>query len=54
MFQGLVRSSFLAFFGQDRDQTGLQNFPFWEKIELDWEKLVYAGPILGICQLWTG
>ena len=51
VFQGPVRSSFLAFFGQDRDRTGLQKFPFWEKTEPDWEKLVYIGPVLDICQL---
>ena len=51
VFQGPVRSGFLAFFGQDRDQTGLQKFPFWEKTEPDWEKTVYIGPVLNICQL---
>ena len=51
VFQGLVRSGFLAFFGQDRDRTSLQKFPFWEKTELDWEKPVYIGPVLDICQL---
>ena len=51
VFQGPVRSGFLAFFGQDRDRTGLQNFPFWEKTEPDWEKPVYIGPVLDICQL---
>ena len=51
VFQGPVRSGFLAFFGQDRDRTGLQKFPFWEKTEPDWEKPVYIGPVLNICQL---
>ena len=51
VFQGPVRSGFLAFFGQDRDRTGLQKFPFWEKTEPDWEKPVYIGPVLDICQL---
>ena len=51
VFQGPVRSGFLAFFGQDRDRTGLQKFPFWEKIEPDWENPVYIGPVLDICQL---
>ena len=54
VFQGSVRSGFLAFFGQDRDRSGLQKFPFWEKTEPDWEKLFYIGPVLDICQLWTG
>ena len=54
VFQGPVRSGFLAFFGQDRDRTGLQKFPFWEKTEPDWEKPDYIGPVLDICQLWTG
>ena len=54
MFQGLVQYSFLAFFEQDQDQTGLWKFPFWEKTKLDWEKPVYIGPVLDICQLWTG
>ena len=26
-------------------------FPFWEKTEPDWEKPVYIGPVLDICQL---
>ena len=34
VFQGPVQSGFLAFFGQDRDRTGLQKFPFWEKTEI--------------------
>ena len=51
VFQGPVQSGFLAFFGQDRDRTGLQKFPFWEKTEPDWEKPVYIGPVLDICQL---
>ena len=51
VFQGPVRSVFLAFFGQDRDWTGLQKFPFWEKTEPDWEKSIYIGPVLNICQL---
>ena len=51
VFQGSVQSGFLAFFGQDRDRTGLQKFPFWEKTEPDWEKPVYIGPVLDICQL---
>ena len=53
MFQGPVQSGFLAFFGQDRDRSGLQKFPFWEKTEPDWEKPVYIGPVFNICQLWT-
>ena len=28
-----------------------QSFPFWEKTEPDWEKPVYIGPVLDICQL---
>ena len=51
VFQGPVRSGFLAFFGQDQDRTGLQKFPFWEKTKPDWEKPVYIGPVLNICQL---
>ena len=51
VFQGPVQSSILAFFGQDRDRTGLQKFPFWEKTEPDWEKPDYIGPVLNICQL---
>ena len=51
VFQGLVWSGFLSFFGQDRDQSSLQKFPFWEKTELDWEKPVYIGLVLDICQL---
>ena len=51
VFQGPVQSGFLAFFGQDRDRTGLQKFPFWEKTEPDWEKPAYIGPVLNICQL---
>ena len=46
MFQGPFQSGFLAFFEQDRDRTGLQKFPFWEKTEPDWEKPVYIGPVL--------
>ena len=51
VFECPVQSSFFAFFGQDWDWTGLQKFPFWEKTELDWEKPVYIGPVLTICQL---
>ena len=51
VFQGPVLSGFLVFFGQDRDRTGLQKFPFWEKTEPDWEKPVYIGPVLNTCQL---
>ena len=53
VFKGPVRSGFLAFFGQDQDRSGLQKFPFWEKTEPDWEKPVYIGLVLDICQLWT-
>ena len=31
VFQGLVWSGFLFFFGQDRDQSSLQKFPFLGK-----------------------
>ena len=51
VFQGPVRSGFLAFFGQDQDRSCLKKFPFWEKNEPDWEKSVYVGPVLHIYQL---
>ena len=50
VFQGPVRSGFLTFFGQDRDWTGLQKFPFWEKTEpgktgLHWSGLKYLSTL---------
>ena len=41
---------FFCLFGQNRDWTGLQKFPFWEKTEPVWEKPVYIGLVLDICQ----
>ena len=54
MFQGLAQSNFLAFF-LDKTGTGLVfSYSFFgKKIEPDWEKLVYIGLVLGICQIQT-